>query len=442
MKAGRIVRITLVMISIALQVFAQTKKENNWPQWRGPLATGVSPTAEPPLTWSEQKNIRWKTAIPGRGHSTPIIWEDRLFLTTAVPYGEHRAPLPQTAPGAHDNLSVTQTHHFAALAVDRKSGKIVWQTTLKSDLPHEGGHKTASLASASPATDGKQLYVSFGSQGIYCLTLDGDLVWEKQLGQMATKHGHGEGSTPVLYKDILLVNWDHEDASFLVALDTKNGSERWRVDRDEVTSWSSPIVVEHKGNAQAIVSGTQRVRGYDIETGNVIWECGGLSHNIVASPVSADGMVFVASSYEKQAILAIKLDGAVGDITGTGNVVWRRTRGTPYVPSPLLYGEWIYFLRHYQGILTRLVAESGEEPFGPFRLDGIRNVYASPVGAANRVYITSRDGATLVMTHEAIPEFLTINHLDDTFNASAALSGKDLFMRGEQFLYCIGETAE
>jgi outer membrane protein assembly factor BamB len=243
----------------------------------------------------------------------------------------------------------------------------------------------------------------------------------------------------VLSKDTLIVNWDHEGSSFLVALDKRTGQERWKVKRNEVTSWATPIIVSHAGKTQVIVSGTSRVRGYDLANGKVLWECGGLSSNIVASPVAADGMVFAGSSYDTRALVAIRLDGAKGDITGTNRVAWSRNRSTPYVPSPLLYGDALYFLGHYQGVLTRVNAKTGEDRPGTFRLAGIQDVYASPVGAAGRVYITDRDGTTLVLSHAEKPKVLAENQLDDTFNASAAIAGRELFLRGERWLYCLAE---
>jgi outer membrane protein assembly factor BamB len=256
---------------------------------------------------------------------------------------------------------------------------------------------------------------------------------------MRTKHGHGEGASPALHGDTLIVNWDHEGPSFLVAFDKRTGRERWRVARDEVSSWATPIVVEHGGRPQVVVSGTRRLRGYDLATGKVIWECGGLSHNIVASPVAADGMVFAGSSYEKQALLAVRLDGAKGDLTGTDRVAWVRSRGTPYVPSPLLYDGALYFLRHYQGILTRVEAKTGRDRPGAFRLPGIGNVYASPVAAAGRVYVTDRDGTTLVLSAGDRPEVLALNRLDDRFSASAAVADRELYLRGDRSLYCLAE---
>jgi outer membrane protein assembly factor BamB len=188
-----------------------TKVQDNWPAWRGPLGTGVAPSGTPPVEWSESKNIRWKTALPGKGHSTPIVWGDRIFLTTAIPYGEAVKPRLPTRPGAHDNFASTHRHEYVVLAVSRKSGKILWQETVHKDLPHEAGHQTASLASPSPVTDGERLYVSFGSRGLFCLSLEGKVLWQKNLGEMHTKHGHGEGISPALHGETLVINWDHEE---------------------------------------------------------------------------------------------------------------------------------------------------------------------------------------------------------------------------------------
>ena len=416
-------------------------REQYWPQWRGPLGTGVAPNADPPVEWSEDESIRWKRALPGLGHSTPIVWDDRIFLTTAVPYGEPLEPIYDNAPGSHSNLPVTRRHKFVVLAISRSDGDILWQRTVHSELPHEGGHYTGSLASASSVTDGERLLAFFGSRGIYCLDLDGKLQWKKNLGAMRTKHGHGEGSSPVLHGETLVINWDHEGQSFVMALDKRTGRQRWKITRDEVTSWASPVSVVQDGIPQVIISGTDRVRGYDLASGNVIWECGGLSDNIVASPVAGAGMVFVGSSYDKRVLLGIRLAHAKGDITGTEHVAWSRLRRTPYVPSPLLYGGALYFLAHYQGVLSRVAAETGEDRPGPLRLEGIGNVYASPVAGANRVYVTDRSGTTLVISHDDKPRILARNRLKDGFNASAALVGRELYLRGEKNLYAIRETA-
>jgi len=425
--------------SLALMVAASSGGESNWPQWRGPQGTGSAPDADPPVVWSEGANIRWKLPLPGLGHSSPVVWGDLVFVTTASPRGAPFEARYDNAPGVHDSVPVTQQYSFSALAVSRRDGRVVWERELETETPHEGGHYTGSLASSSPVTDGEHLFAFFGSRGLYALSLDGDLQWKADLGAMRTKHSHGEGSSPVLHGDALIVNWDHEGQSFVAAFDKATGKERWKVDRDEVSSWATPIVVEHAGKPQVIVNGTGRVRGYDLATGAVIWECGGLSANVVASPVAADGMVYAASSYDTRAMLAIRLAGAKGDITGTDQVAWTRSRATPYVPSLLLYEDSLYFLRHYQGVLSRVVASTGEEKSGPFRLGGLRDIYSSPVAAAGRIYITDRNGATLVLSHADKPELLALNRLDDSFSASAALVGRELFLRGERSLYCIAE---
>ena len=411
-----------------------------WPQWRGPRGTGVAPHADPPVRWSETKNIRWKIPLPGKGHSTPIVWGDRVFVTTAVPFGDQSRPTFSGAPGAHDEFPITQHHNFMVIAVNRSDGNILWQRTMREELPHAGGHRTASLASASPVTDGEHLIAYFGSWGLYGLDMHGRPRWDADLGQMHTLHGHGEGSSPVLYGDTLIVNWDHEGESFLVAFDKRTGQKRWKVDREGLTSWTTPIVVEHDGKPQVIVSGSKRVQAYDLASGELRWECGGMSvENVVSTPVAGHGMVYAGCSYDKQILLAIRLDGANADVTGTRQVAWNRRRRTPYVPSLLLYGDSLYFHSHFQPVLTRANAHTGEDQPGTIRLMGLREAFASPVAAANRVYVTDRNGATLVLSHTESLKVLALNRLDDTFSASAAVVERDLFLRGEKHLYCIAE---
>lgn len=418
-----------------------SERAGAWAQWRGPLATGVAPEADPPVRWSERENVRWKRALPGKGHSSPVVWGERVFVTSAVPFGEALPPIVDDAPGTHDSVPVTQLQRFVALALDRRDGAILWQTTLREELPHEGGHVTGSYASASPATDGEVLIAPFGSRGLFALDLAGKLLWAQDLGRMSTKHAHGEGSSPLLAGESVVVVWDHEKGSFVVAFDRKTGEERWRVARDEETSWASPIAVEREGRTQLVVSGTKRIRAYDLADGKLLWQCGGLSSNVVCSPVSDGERVYAGSSYESQALLAIDLARAHGEITNGEAVLWTRRRATPYVPSLLLVSDTLYFLHHYQGFLARVSARTGAETERAFRLEGLDDVYASPVSAAGRVYVTDRSGVTMVLRH--VPagsgelEVLARNELDDHFSASAALVGNELFLRGEQFLYCL-----
>jgi outer membrane protein assembly factor BamB len=414
---------------------------DNWPQWRGPLANGVSPKANPPLQWSETNNVRWKIALPAQGHASPIVFGDSVYLLGAAPVGEAQKAVHDDAPGVHDSVPVTHRHQFIVFAVSRQNGSILWKKVLREEWPHEGGHTTGSLASNSAVTDGEHLYAFFGSRGLYCLDRKGELKWQKDLGRMKTLHAHGEGSSPVLHGDNLIVCWDHEGESFLYAFDKRSGKQLWKVARDEKTSWSTPLIVEHEGKPQVIVSATKRVRGYDLATGALLWECAGLTDNVVSSPVYTDGIVIAGNSYYQQAMLAIRLKGAKGDITATDRVAWKLNRMTPYVSSPLLYGDTLYFLRHNQNILSRLNPVTGQPLGEPLRLDGINDfIFSSPVGAAGRIYITARDGNTVVLRHDRENTALAVNHLDDSFSATAALAGNELYLRGERFLYCIAET--
>ena len=439
-----VIRWVVVLFALAASAIADEAKKN-WGNWRGPLGTGVAPDANPPVEWSEDKNVRWKTEIPGLGHSTPVVWGDRIYLTAAVPVGEPlKEPKYSGRPGAHNNLPITHKQDFVVIAVNRMDGEILWQKTVRTALPHEGGHETASLASNSPVTDGEMVYAFFGSRGLHALTKEGELVWHHDFEEMFSKHGHGEGSSPVLYGGTLVVNWDHEGESFIIAFNKKTGEKIWKRDRDEGTSWSSPIIVDETHGApspQVIVSATNRIRAYDLRTGDVVWECGGLSANVVASPVAENGIVIAGSSYNLRAMVAINLKEAKGDITDTDKVLWKKTNRTPYVPSPLLYEGTAYYLTHYQGVLSKTDAATGESKGGPFRLGDMREIYSSPVGAADRVYITDRRGVTLVLDHTGKKDELMLarNVLDDRFNASAAIVGKEMFLRGERFLYCLRE---
>ena len=432
--------LSLMAAAAAPLLASKQQPPQGWQSWRGPLATGVAPDGNPPTTLSETENLRFKLELPGIGYGTPIVSGDRIFLSAAIPIGPQLAPVPDNAPGAHDNATVTQRHQFVALAIDRNTGKIVWQKQLHEQVPHAGFHKSSALASASMVTDGALVFAFFGSYGLYCLTVDGEAKWQHDFGDMQIKHGHGEGCSPVLHQDFVVINWDHEGQSCLFVLDKRTGKTVWQKDRDEVTSWATPIVVEVDGKPQLIVSGTNQMRGYHLTDGTVIWSSVGLSNNIVASPVSADGMLYAGSSYVKKRMLAIRLSGAKGDITNTDHIVWRRQARTPYVPSLLLYGEWLYFMNHYQCFLSRVHAKTGAEPDRPLRLLGMDEIYSSPVGAAGRIYVTDRSGATVVLSHDgATPKMLALNQLDDSFSASAAIVGDALYLRGQRYLYGIGK---
>ncbi len=371
-----------------------------WGQWRGPSANGTSFPADPPVVWGENRNIRWKVGIPGRGHASPIIWGDQVFILSAFKtdvVGDRQTPGPRARRRGPPTLSTQYVQKFEIFAIDRRTGKVNWQRTAHEAMPHESRHPTGSWASGSPITDGEHVYAYFGSQGLYCYDFKGSLKWKTDFGDMTIKLGFGEGSSPAIYDDKIVVIWDHERQSFLVALDKKTGKVDWKVDRDEITSWATPLIVDENGSRQIITSATGRVRSYDLETGKMIWECSGMTHNVIPTPVYADGRLYVTSGFRGNMLLAIQLSSAKGDITDSDAVLWRYDRDTPYTPSPLLYGNYLYFLKGNDGILSCLNAKTGAPYFGPQRVSGIDGIYASPVGANDRVYITGRNGTTVVI---------------------------------------------
>lgn len=412
----------------------------DWPQWRGPLATGVAPEANPPVSWSETSNVKWKLKLPGHGAGTPIIWKDRVYLQVAVPT-QAADPATPAAPGGAGvprSIKPTQPYRFVLLCLDRNTGKTVWEKVAKEELPHEGHHQDHGFSSFSPVTDGRLLYAFFGSRGLYCYDLQGNLKWSKQLGKMQTRNGFGEGASPALHGNTVVVTWDHEGEDFIVGLDAKTGEERWRQVREEPTTWATPLIVEHGGKAQVVTPGTTKVRSYDLETGKLVWEHAGLTANVIPTPVSGHGMVYAMSGFRGNALFAIKL-GREGDLTGTDAVAWSHNRTTPYVPSPLLYGDRLYFFGSNSGILSCWDAKAGKPLIDGARVDALQGVYASPVGAAGRIYLVGRNGATVVAKDGNELQVLATNKLEDGFDASPAVAGKELYLRGRQYLYCIAE---
>ncbi|MCH8292002.1 PQQ-binding-like beta-propeller repeat protein [Candidatus Poribacteria bacterium] len=421
---------------------AESVEEKYWPTWRGPVTTGVAPLGNPPINWSEDQNIRWKIEIPGKGLASPIVWRNTVFVLTAIETDKQVEPQEKSEPQRRGrrgppNIKTTIIHKFVIFAINRQDGSILWQRTVREELPHEGTHPTGSWASNSPVTDGEHVYAYFGSRGLYCFDMQGNLQWEKDLGEMTIKLGFGEGSSPVLYGEVIVINWDHEGQSFIAALDKNTGKEVWKVDRDERTSWSTPIVVGHDGKPQVIISATDRTRSYELTTGNLIWECRGMTLNAIPTPVAANGMVYLTSGFRGNALQAIRLASAKGDITDSEAIVWEYDRDTPYVPSPLLYGNRLYFLKRNNGILSCFNAETGEAHYGPQRLEGIDEVYASPVGASHRVYLVGRNGTAVVVKDGPTFEVLAENVLDDSFDASPAIVDREIYLRGHKYLYCI-----
>jgi outer membrane protein assembly factor BamB len=443
-------------MSWCLLVQAQTAA--HWPQWRGPFFNGMA-RGDAPTTWSDTSNIKWKTEIPGRGHSTPAIWGDRIFFTTAIPTGKPAAPPPATDAsqaatsnqsqgggqqrrqrGAGGGAGPLLEHRFDVLCLDRKTGKILWQRTAKVATPHEGYHRAyGSFASNSPVTDGRYVYASFGSRGIYAYDFNGKLIWQKDPGvQMKMRLSFGEGTAPLLAGDRLFLVFDHEAESFIVALDKRDGKELWRAARDESSSWSTPLAVEHGGRTEIVVSATKKVRSYDPETGKVLWESAGLGANAIPVPVYQNGLVYVMSGYRDPKLMAIKL-GRQGDLTGSDAIVWSHTRGVPYTASPVLYDNKLYVVTD-NGMVTAFNATTGEPYYAQTRLPKTYNLKASPIGANGKLYLATEDGDVVVMKMGEKFEVIATNHLtDQIFIATPVIAAGELFLRGQTTLFCISE---
>jgi len=444
---GLVILLVTVASSVALSGSSlrgdASEAERFWPKWRGPLMTGVAPHATPPVEWGETKNVRWKVEIPGKGSATPVVWEDRVFVLTAVPTGERvEVPAPSEALPEwrrRTGQPAQEVQQFTILALSRGDGATLWKRVLREELPHEGTHATGTWASSSAVTDGEVVVASFGSRGLYALSVDGDLLWEKDLGDMTVKLAFGEGSSPALGKNHVFVQWDHEGESFLVALDRKTGREVWRRTRDENTSWASPLLVEHDGRTQVVTSATNKVRSYDAATGEILWETPGMTQNAIPMPVYQDGLVFLTSGFRGNALLAVKLAEAKGDISDSPAIAWTYDRDTPYVPSPLVYGDELYLLKGNKGLLSCFDARTGQLHYGPERLPEVPNVYASPVGADGRIYVAGREGTTVVLQRGTAFKILATNVLEDGFDASPVAVDSELYLRGQKYLYRISE---
>ena len=445
----RIAILTICIFALATVAIIASQPEGfekNWHHWRGPHATGAAIDANPPTTWSETENgetenVRWKVAIPGMGHAAPIIWEDKIFIQTAIEVKpeENKSEGDDNPFSGFFGGNKGPTYKFDLLAINRNDGSILWQKTLREIQPHEGTHGDATYASNSPVTDGEYVYAYFGSRGLYCVDMMGNVKWEKDVGTMYKRNTFGEGSSPVIYDNTLVIVQDHERNSFITALDKRTGDMLWKTDRDERTTWFSPIIVENDGKPQVITTGTNRVRSYDLATGELVWDGDGLTANSIPSPVAADGYVYLMSGFRGSEFRAVHLAKASGDITDSSAIVWEYNRDTPYVPSPLLYKDTIYFLKDNKGILSAFNIKTGEVSYGPERLQYISGVYASIVGAGDRVYIAGRNGTVNVIQHGSEFKVLAVNKLNDNFNASPAIAGSELYLRGGQHLYCIAE---
>jgi len=475
---NRILALTVVLATVwaSANVYADLNSDY-WPTWRGPNGTGVAPKGNPPLTWSETKNIKWKVKLPGNSNSSPVIWGDKIFFLTAIPtdkiveppqqtdtqqqqtpqaqnpHGQNAGGTPHEGHGSDSDTqrggrgggmqqmlsNVSGVHKFDVVCLDRKTGRVLWQKTAREELPHEGHHRDHSFASYSPVTDGKYVWASFGSRGLHCYDINGNHKWSRDLIKMQTRNSFGEGSSASLAGDAVVVVMDHEGDSCIFAFDKITGEPIWKKDRDESTSWATPVAVEVNGKLQVITSATNFIRSYDAKTGQLIWQCAGQTTNVIPTPVLGFGRVYCTSGYQGNALQAIELD-RTGDLTGTDAVAWQvNDKTTPYVPSPLLYGDKIYLCFGNRAVVSCYDAKTGKALFEKQNLDAVGGIYASIVGADDRVYFIGREGAAQVIRNSQKFEILATNTLDDKFDSSPAIVGNELYLKGKTHLYCIAK---
>lgn len=421
---------------------------DNWTHWRGDRGNSVAEHATPPTEWSSTKNVKWKVAIPGQGSGSPVIWEDKVYVVSGVSASssqpgaaaEPRPPARRSRGGRGGGGSAAlQTLKFTVFCFDRATGRELWKKVAVEAKPHQATHSTNNFSSASPCTDGQHLYAHFGSRGLFCYTMDGELVWKRDdLGKMETRNGFGEGSSPTLAGDRILVPWDHEGQSLLYALNKTTGKSVWTIQRDEPTCWATPLVIEHDGKQQVVMNGQTSARSYDLETGDELWRCAGQTQRPVASPVSDGGLVFVGSGHKGSFLAAFRPSGR-GDIQGTDKVVWTVERDTPDIASPLLSSGRLYFYKGKLGVLTCLDATTGKPLFPATRVPGLDSIYASPVAAGGHVYLTGRNGTTVVIKDSGKFDVVSSNSVGETVDATPAPVDSELYIRGEKHLFCISK---
>jgi outer membrane protein assembly factor BamB len=421
------------------------KAAANWPQWRGPDSQGISAETGLPLEWSSTKNIKWKTALPGQGHSSPIVWGERIFLTTAIE-GEviPGAKQPKHILGGeeyvHPDTTADNRHHtLKVLCLAGRTGKLLWERTAYAGRVYDGRHRKATYANSTPVTDGRYVYVWFGSEGLYCYDFNGKLVWQQSLGGIATI-GLGVASSPVLHENLVILQCDEDagDKSFIAALDKRTGKQVWRTPRKIEASWTTPVLVRTSTRVELIASGNENVIAYNPLTGQELWRTLGTGGYTVPTPLVGQGLVMVSAAHPVKRALAIRPGGS-GDVSGT-HIAWQRDKGTGYTPSSILYGDYVYLMTD-RGLVTCLDARTGEVKYEGARVPKPATFSASPVAFDGKLLLTSEDGDTFVIKAGPQHEVLATNALDEPIFASPALAGGNIYLRGAKHLYCITNGA-
>ena len=437
LKMVRTSIVTILLLSLCTTVMADIGP-GYWPNWRGPECNGSTPYGNPPITWSDSENIKWKVGTIGQNTSTPIIWGDQLIYQTAIPTKALDAS--QVRPPGRKGMGKGVSAHqkFDVICLNRQNGQLLWQTTVKEALPHQGHHKNHGFASFSPITDGKHIWASFGSRGLHCLDMNGEIIWSRDLVEHNIQNGFGEGGSIALVDNAIIAVCDHEGQSWIFAIDKDTSQTLWKKERQEISNWATPAVARAGGKTQIITNGTKLVRSYDLKNGDVIWQSGGQTKNAIPSPIIAFGNAYCTSGYSGSLMQAVNLN-ATGSVSETNGVSWQINKGTPYIPSPVLYKGKLYFCKSNRGEVSCFQAETGKMVYSEKSLDGIKSIYASPVAVADRIYFIDRKGTAVVINGSNQFEIIATNTLDDEFDASPVVVGDEIYLNGKKFLYCIAK---
>lgn len=439
-------RLNLAFIVCLLLGSTPVSAQSNWPQWRGVGGQGISSETNLPTEWSDTKNLRWKATIPGRGHSSPIVWGSRVFLTTSI----EGAVIPGAEAVRHvhkgqeyrhpDSVGGDRAYTLKLLCLDLSSGKLLWEKTVYEGRVYDDRHRKNTYASSTPVTEGKYVFLSFEAEGLYCYDFEGKRIWKSSLGKIA-KGGMGHGTSPVLYGDLLILQCDQEygEGSFIAAVDKKTGKEVWRTARDQRRSWATPLLISIGDRTELVTSGPDRIISYDPKTGKELWRAPGVESNPIPSPVAGKDMVFVAAGSSAKRVLAIRLGGS-GDLTDSPNVVWRYDKGAAYVPSPLFYNDYLYLMTD-AGAITCLEAVSGKVIYQA-RMPVAAQFTASPIGFDGKIMLVSEDGDSFILKAGPEPQVLNANQLGEPVYASPAIANGNILIRGDKNLYCISNTAK